>query len=85
MRIELFCPHCSCRFVAPPEASSDEIFERMLDAGPCYALGEGETFEDMIFTALMCRGAIHCPECREPVSVSEESLGKLTMETLASW
>ena len=60
------------------DAQGDVPFDRMTEEGPWYALGDGETFEDMIFTALMCRGAIHCPECREPVSVSEESLGKLT-------
>jgi len=85
MQIELSCPNCFCHFAAEPETPAAEVIDRMTEEGPWYALGDGETFEDMIFTALMCRGAIRCPECREPVSVSEESLGKLTMETLASW
>jgi len=62
---------------------AEEVLERMTEEGPWYALGDGETFEDMIFTALMTRGAIRCPECCRPVSVSEESLGRLAMEMLA--
>ncbi len=85
MQIELYCPGCGCRFVAPPEASMAEVMERMTEEGPWFGLGDGETFEDMIFTALTERGAIGCPDCGQPVSVSEESLGKLAMEMLAQW
>jgi hypothetical protein len=83
MQIELYCPECSCRFAAPPETAADEIIERMTDEGPWYALGDGETFEDMIFAALTSRGAIRCPECSRPVCVSEASLSQLAMELLA--
>jgi hypothetical protein len=85
MQIELYCASCGCRFVAPPEASMSEIMDRMTDEGPWFGLGEGETFEDMIFTALTERGAICCPDCGDPVHVSEESLGKMAMEMLAQW
>jgi hypothetical protein len=57
----------------------------MIDEGPWYALGDGETFEDMIFAAVTSRGAIYCPECGQPVSISEESLGRLSLEMLAHW
>jgi len=85
MMIELFCQACNNRFVAPPETPALEVLERMFDEGPWFALGEGETFEDMIFTALTSRGAICCPDCLRPVSVSEESLGKMAMKLLAQW
>jgi hypothetical protein len=85
MQIELYCPDCGCRFVAPPDASMAEVLERMTDEGPWFGLGDGETFEDMIFTALTERGSIRCPDCGEPVSVSEESLGRLAMEVLSQW
>jgi len=85
MRVELFCPHCSCRFAADPQTPAAEVLDRMAQEGPWYALGDGETFEDMIFTSLMAEGRIRCPECGDPVSVSEESLGRLTMEVLGSW
>jgi hypothetical protein len=85
MRIELNCTSCFCRFVAPAQTPDDEIRERMCTDGAWYALGDGNTFEDMIFASLMERGAIYCPECGEPVSVSEESLGQLAMEMLADF
>jgi hypothetical protein len=57
----------------------------MTTEGSWYALGDGETFEDMIFNTLTAHGAIDCPECGEPVGVSEESLGRMAMEVLGSW
>jgi hypothetical protein len=85
MQIELLCPCCTCSFVASPDASSEEVMLRMFENGPAYALGDGETFEDMIFSTLTEQGDIRCPECGDPVSVSEESLGRLAMEMLAQW
>jgi len=82
MRIELHCPECSSHFRAAPDAPASEVLDRMIDEGPWYALGDGETFEDMIFTALTSRGMICCPDCGEPVSVSEESFGQLSEEML---
>jgi hypothetical protein len=76
MQIELHCPDCSCHFRARPEMPAGEVLNRMTDAGPWFALAEGETFEDMIFAALLGRGRILCPECREPVCVSERTLGR---------
>ena len=83
MQIELYCECCSCRFAAPPEASADEVADRMFETGPRYTLGEGETFEDMIFATLTEDGHIACPECGDPVFVSEESLGRLAMAMLS--
>jgi hypothetical protein len=57
----------------------------MSEDGPWYALGDGETFEDMIFSALIGQGAIPCPECGDPVTVNEESLGQFTREVLMHW
>jgi hypothetical protein len=85
MQIELLCPACRAHFVAPPHASAEQIRDRMTQGGQWYALGEGETFEDMIFSTLTEDGAIFCPECGAAVSVSEESLGRLAMEVLSCW
>jgi hypothetical protein len=85
MQIELFCDCCACRFVAPPEASANDVTDRMFEHGPWYALGDGETFEDMIFSTLTEQGEIHCPECGEPVSVSEESLGRFAQSMLSQF
>ena len=85
MRIELQCTSCPCRFVAPAKTSAEDIHERMADDGSWYALGDGNTFEDMIFSSLVDRGAIRCPECGDLVSVNEESLGQMALEMLASF
>ena len=85
MQVELYCPHCFCRFAACPDTPAAEVIDRMTEEGPWYALGDGETFEDMIFATLIGEGVIRCPECGDPVTVNEESLGRLTMEVLGSW
>ncbi len=85
MQVELTCPHCCCNFAAAPEAPAAEVLDRMAEEGPWYALGDGETFEDMIFSTLFSCGSIRCSECGESASVNEESLGQLTMEVLGSW
>ncbi len=85
MQVELRCSHCPCRFAAHPDTPAGTVLERMIEEGPWYALGDGETFEDMIFAAVTARGAIYCPECGRPVSISEESLGQLSQQVLAHW
>lgn len=85
MQVELFCSNCCCRFAAPPETSSQQVLDRMTEEGPWYYLGEGQTFEDMIFTTLAEEGSIFCPECGDPVEVSEESLGRMALEMLHQW
>jgi hypothetical protein len=82
MQIELSCPSCFCRFAAPADTAGEEIVDRMFGGGLCYALGDGETFEDMIFSTLTERGDIHCPKCGDAVQVSEESLGQLALSML---
>jgi hypothetical protein len=84
MQVELYCPQCSCYFAADPDAPHAEVLDRMAEEGPWYALGDGETFEDMIFSTLFAAGAIRCPESGEAESVTEQSLGQLTMEVLGS-
>ena len=71
--------------LAIPNTPAAEVLDRMADEGPWYALGDGETYEDMIFATLTSKGLIRCPECGAPVTVCEESLGKLTMEVLGRW
>lgn len=85
MQVELFCPHCACSFSAEPDTPAAEVLDRMADEGPWYALGDGQTFEDMIFSTLFADGSIRCSECGEQVSVTEQSLGQLTLEVLGSW
>jgi hypothetical protein len=85
MQVELYCPFCSHSFVASPELPAAEVLDRMAEEGPWYALGDGETFEDMIFSTLFACGNIRCAECGGIAHVNEQSLGRLTMEVLGSW
>ncbi|MBX9680684.1 MAG: hypothetical protein K2X38_18165 [Gemmataceae bacterium] len=85
MKIELHCPACACRFAAPPETNPEELIDRMFDEGPRFALGDGETFEDMIFNTILDQGSIQCPDCGEAVCVAEESLSELAMQALSNW
>ena len=85
MQVELYCQECECRFTAAPETPAAEVLDRMADDGPWYALGDGETFEDMIFNTLVGCGRIRCSECGEEAAVTEESLGQMAMEVLGAW
>jgi hypothetical protein len=85
MKIELYCPCCDQAFVAAPETPATEVLDRMAEQGPWYALGDGETFEDMIFSTVFACGSVRCSECGEAVNVSEESLSQLALEVLGTW
>jgi hypothetical protein len=71
MQTELYCPCCQCRFRAAANTPANAIVDRMTEEGPWIALGEGETFEDMIVAALAQRGRILCPECRQVLSIQK--------------
>lgn len=85
MGIELHCPRCRCRFASPADSPAAEVFDRILEEGPWCALGDGETFEDLIHSALTARDVIRCRSCGTPASVSEHSLGRLAKEVLGQW
>jgi len=81
MQIELRCLQCCCNFRAPPDTPAPEVIDQMTEEGPWFALGDGDTFEDMIFAALIQRGNIRCPDCREPVAINEASMSRYFLET----
>jgi hypothetical protein len=82
MVVALSCLACPCEFSAAPDTPADEVLERMAEEGPWFALAAGETFEDMIFTALAQRGRILCPQCRRGIAVNESSFGDLAREMM---
>ena len=83
MQIEMCCPRCFRPSTVPLETVDGEFLDRMFDGAPIYALGDGETFEDMISTALTEHDPVHCPQCGAALQCSEESLGQLAMSMLA--
>jgi hypothetical protein len=83
MHIELDCARCFCHFTSVDSAPPGETHDPVLRDEPWSFLGDGSTFEDLIYATLMDRGGICCPQCGAPVAVSEESLGRLAMDMLA--
>jgi hypothetical protein len=71
MEIELNCSKCVCYFAAPTDTEMDGVYDRMEQADVWLALGLGETFEEMIASALLARGAIRCPRCLEPMQIRD--------------
>ncbi len=81
MQIELYCPSCHHNFLSSSDAGAAERLDRVAEEGPWQSLGDGETFEDRLAAVF----SETCPNCSETVSVSEESLGRLTREVLGTW
>jgi hypothetical protein len=83
MKLELRCPHCHSEFSTPSEPADTAMLEEIFDDHPCCALGDGETFEDMISAALAQREPVPCPDCGTRLEVSEESLGRIAWTMLS--
>ena len=79
MHVELYCPNCRSHFAAAAD------LDRATEEGTWYALGDGQTCEDALAAALADDGADRCPSCGEAATVSEESLGRLTLALLGTW
>jgi hypothetical protein len=80
MHITLDCARCFCQFTTNDADGHDP----MLIDEPWSSLGDGTTFEDMIYARLTEGGAVCCPQCGAPVVFSEERLGKMAMEMLTT-
>lgn len=83
MHLELNCCNCGCTFVPNPRNAS--TLEMMDQHGPWYALGDGETLEDMMFNTFFSEDKVHCEDCGEPVDITQEGLGRLTLAMLGGW
>jgi hypothetical protein len=82
MILDLVCPCCPFHFRAGAETAATQILDRMTEDGPWLALASGDTFEDMVHTALRVRGAIRCPECQSVLIVNEQMPGYRSRELL---
>ena len=85
MHVELDCPACHRSYPVPPENPAAAALERMTRVGPWYAVGDGETFEDMLFAAVTDPGPLHCPACGKPGTVNQASLSRIAQATLSHW
>jgi hypothetical protein len=69
MLLELHCPECFWSFCAGSETSAESILDRLIEEGPWFGLGQGDTFDEMIRTVLRRQGKLYCPECRSALSI----------------
>jgi hypothetical protein len=74
MMIELHCLACRSEFSAAGETPADDILDRMIEEGPWYALAPGETFGEMVETAISDRGRILCPDCGKVLIIRRRGL-----------
>jgi len=66
-------------FVAPPEAPASDVLDRMADEGPWYALGDGQTYEDMIFHLFACGSTLRrwrAADVNEASSVTDDGVSR---------
>jgi hypothetical protein len=85
MRLDLHCSACASDFALPADSPVAAILDRVAEQGPWSALGDGETLEDSVCTALGTDQRLACPSCGGMVWVSEDSLGQFAQELLARW
>jgi hypothetical protein len=83
MQIELCCPRCAGRVAAVQGNAGEELLDSMFRDEPLGALGDGETFEDMLSTALTGHDPTNCPRCGAVMQVCEESLGQLALSMIS--
>ena len=85
MPFKLHCPSCARSFFMPSDSEGAELLDRMAEKGAWCALGDGETIEDNVYGALATQGALRCPACGHPVTVSQEALSRFARELLVQW
>jgi C4-type Zn-finger protein len=84
MRVELQCPVCARHFDSNVDARLAKAVEHLMEVGPWFALGDGETVEDRIAAELTDQ-PVACPHCGHDLELTEEGLGSLSRELLAQW
>jgi hypothetical protein len=85
MKLELYCPCCDQQFIPGPKTPMAEAFRGLEEIGPWSALGDGETFEDLLYSTLTANPEIACPDCGGTATLGENTLGELSHQLLASW
>jgi hypothetical protein len=82
MHVDLHCQGCD-RWFSHSSSEESDVLEQLQAEGPWFALGDGETPEDRIFAAV--KEEIRCPECGVAAGLSEEDLGRLSLQLLDQW
>lgn len=82
---ELHCPSCVRSFSVPSDSTTAEFLDRLTENGAWCPLGDGETIEDNVYRVLTSHDDLACPECSQPVTISQESLSQFARELLVQW
>ena len=85
MSFELHCSRCRRTFRVPAGSQAAATLAQVAEQGPWCALGDGETFDDAVSSALGNQERAGCPECGGQVSASEDSLSQFAQELLGQW
>lgn len=85
MQLELYCPCCDHRFIPGAKTALAKVFRSLAEIGPWSALGDGETFEDLLSSTLTSSPETVCPDCGNAATLGETTLGALSHALLASW
>ena len=85
MALELHCPSCVRSFSVPADSGTGELLDWMAEHGTWCPLGDGETIEDNLCSALASRDDLYCPECSHPATLSQASLSRIARELLRQW
>ncbi len=83
MALKLTCPICTHEFQVTPETPAGRPLAHITEGKSWFAMGDAQTFEDMIFARLATEGPICCPSCGNEVAVSETDLSDLARDLLA--
>jgi hypothetical protein len=82
---ELHCSSCNRSFSVPSDSSTAVLLDGMAENGTWCPLGDGETIEDNIYSALATQDDLCCPECNNPLTISQETLSRFARELLVRW
>jgi hypothetical protein len=82
---QLHCPSCVRSFSVCADSTLSELLDQMAENGVWCPLGDGETIEDNVYNALAAQDQLYCPECSQPVTISQESLSRIARDLLVHW
>ncbi len=85
MQLEFQCCRCAYHSTVYQNPRTSQIWDRLTEEGPWYALGDGQTLEDRISATLTADDETRCPECGGRLAVSEDSLVAASRELLTQW
>lgn len=84
MQVELYCNSCVANYQSNLDSChTEEMLNQIVDEGPAFSMGDGETLEDQLSARL--QDDLDCPCCGGPVQVLQTSLGLLSLQLLAQW